>query len=299
MAVPLAASNHFRRVGRARPGAALLPFRGTLEPRKKFRRLMEAWREVRKSEEWIWCSRGARVTISPCPNPEQGLRILGAVPEEDLPALYSGALAFVYPSLYEGFGLPVLEAMQCGTTVITSRDPAIMEVSGGAAVHVDANDVRALVEAMRARPCAGERIASEGARSSRGRRQREKREKCMTSHRESSEIEHCFSRRKLRGRAPAEEDCDRRRCWNICGRNTTSRWPALFCRIIRSPGCAGVAERIEGYARSAAFDRSLRRIRRSARAKWTLPDCRDRALLVRALRRRDSSALRCSRPRSA
>jgi glycosyltransferase involved in cell wall biosynthesis len=78
--------------------------------------------------------------------------VLGAVPEEDLPALYSSAIAFVYPSLYEGFGLPVLEAMQCGATVITSRDPAIMEVSDGAAVHVDSTDVRALAEAMRARP---------------------------------------------------------------------------------------------------------------------------------------------------
>jgi glycosyltransferase involved in cell wall biosynthesis len=58
----------------------------------------------------------------------------------------------VNPSSYEGFGLPALEAMQCGATVITSRDPAIMEVSGGAAVHVDAADVRALAEAMRAQP---------------------------------------------------------------------------------------------------------------------------------------------------
>jgi glycosyltransferase involved in cell wall biosynthesis len=86
------------------------------------------------------------------PAPEEGLRVLGAVPEEDLPRLYSGAAAFVYPSLYEGFGLPVLEAMQCGASVITSRDPAILEVSGGAAVHVDATDVRALAEAMRVRP---------------------------------------------------------------------------------------------------------------------------------------------------
>jgi glycosyltransferase involved in cell wall biosynthesis len=86
------------------------------------------------------------------PAPEPGLRILGEVPEQDLPALYSGALAFVYLSLYEGFGLPVLEAMQCGATVIASRDPAIMEVSGGAALHVDATDVQSLIEIMRARP---------------------------------------------------------------------------------------------------------------------------------------------------
>ena len=76
--------------------------------------------------------------------------MLGEVADSDLPALYSGALACVYPSLYEGFGLPVLEAMQCGALVITSRDPAIVEVSGDAAMHVDAEDTAALVEAMRA-----------------------------------------------------------------------------------------------------------------------------------------------------
>jgi glycosyltransferase involved in cell wall biosynthesis len=76
--------------------------------------------------------------------------VLGEVPDSDLPGLYSGALACVYPSLYEGFGLPVLEAMQCGALVIASRDPAILEVSGNAAVHVDAQDTAALAEAMRA-----------------------------------------------------------------------------------------------------------------------------------------------------
>ena len=60
--------------------------------------------------------------------PEPGLRLLGEVPDRQLPALYSGALAFVYPSLYEGFGLPVLEAMQCGACVIASR---AVEGSGG------------------------------------------------------------------------------------------------------------------------------------------------------------------------
>ena len=98
---------------------------------------------------WIWCWRAGRVRTSRRPLPEPGLRLLGAVPETDLPGLYSGALACVYPSLYEGFGLPVLEAMQCGCLVITSRDPAIQEVTGGAAIHVDAEDTKALAEALR------------------------------------------------------------------------------------------------------------------------------------------------------
>jgi len=74
--------------------------------------------------------------------------MIGEVPDDDLPGLYSNALAFVYPSLYEGFGLPVLEAMQYGCPVIASRDPAVMEVAGGAAIHV--GSAAALAEAMRA-----------------------------------------------------------------------------------------------------------------------------------------------------
>ena len=152
VAVPLAASSQFRPVDVPPPERPYFLFLGTLETRKNVSQLIEAWREVRKSEAVDLVLAGRPRDDFAMPAPEEGLRILGAVPDEDLPALYSGARAFVYPSLYEGFGLPVLEAMQCGATVITSRDPAIMEVSGGAAVHVDATDVRALVEAMRARP---------------------------------------------------------------------------------------------------------------------------------------------------
>jgi glycosyltransferase involved in cell wall biosynthesis len=74
----------------------------------------------------------------------------GEVADEDLAALYSGAVACCYPSLYEGFGLPVLEAMQCGAAVIVSTDPAVRETAGGAAMQADARDVRAWKEAMTA-----------------------------------------------------------------------------------------------------------------------------------------------------
>src|SRR6185312_2648898 len=77
-----------------------------------------------------------------------GIKLLGEVPDAELPALFSSALAFVYPSLYEGFGLPILEAMQCGCPVITSDDPAIGEVSGNAAIRT--SSVRDIAEAMRA-----------------------------------------------------------------------------------------------------------------------------------------------------
>jgi glycosyltransferase involved in cell wall biosynthesis len=152
VAVPLAAAKHFRPVESPAPARPYFLFVGTLEHRKNIARLIEAWREVRKSEDIDLVLAGrVRDGYTP-PSPEPGLCVLGAVPEEDLAALYSGAAACVYPSLYEGFGLPVLEAMQCGATVITSRDQAIVEVSGEAAIHVDATDVRELAEAMRARP---------------------------------------------------------------------------------------------------------------------------------------------------
>ncbi len=72
----------------------------------------------------------------------------GYVAEEDLSALYSGAVAFVFPSLYEGFGLPALEAMACGTPVVTSNTTSLPEVVGDAALLVDPTDPDQLCEAM-------------------------------------------------------------------------------------------------------------------------------------------------------
>jgi glycosyltransferase involved in cell wall biosynthesis len=72
----------------------------------------------------------------------------GYVPADDLPALLSGALAFVFPSLYEGFGFPVLEAMACGTPVVSSTAASLPEVTGDAAIQVDPLDIDALAQAM-------------------------------------------------------------------------------------------------------------------------------------------------------
>lgn len=77
-----------------------------------------------------------------------GIRRLTEVHREDLPALYAGALAFVYPSLYEGFGLPPLEAMACGTPVITSGRASLGEVVGEAALLVDPEDPQDIRKAM-------------------------------------------------------------------------------------------------------------------------------------------------------
>jgi glycosyltransferase involved in cell wall biosynthesis len=78
----------------------------------------------------------------------QRVIMTGYVPDSDLSALYSGALAFVYPSLYEGFGLPPLEAMQCGVPVITSNTSSLPEVVGDAGILVSPQDSDALCQAM-------------------------------------------------------------------------------------------------------------------------------------------------------
>ncbi len=73
---------------------------------------------------------------------------VGWVPERDKPALYSGAKLFMFPSLYEGFGLPPLEAMACGTAVITSNRSSLLEIGGEGALLVDPDDVDSLAKAM-------------------------------------------------------------------------------------------------------------------------------------------------------
>jgi alpha-1,3-rhamnosyl/mannosyltransferase len=76
------------------------------------------------------------------------VRFLGAVAEEHLPALYAGAELFVFPSLYEGFGLPVLEALACGVPVVCSNSSSLPEVAGDAALLVDPLDVPAMAQAL-------------------------------------------------------------------------------------------------------------------------------------------------------
>jgi glycosyltransferase involved in cell wall biosynthesis len=79
---------------------------------------------------------------------KQDVIVTGFVQDEDLPGLYAGAELFVFPSLYEGFGLPVLEAMAYGKAVVASNGGAIPEVIGRAGICVDAHDVDELAEAM-------------------------------------------------------------------------------------------------------------------------------------------------------
>jgi glycosyltransferase involved in cell wall biosynthesis len=125
-------------------GTPYFLFLGTLEPRKNLETLVEAWRAVRRRYPVDLVLAGRRRKDAPDFAQEPGLRLAGEVPDAQLAGLYSGALAFVYPSLYEGFGLPVIEAMQCGAGVIASR--AVAEAAGSAAVYADG--VEELARAM-------------------------------------------------------------------------------------------------------------------------------------------------------
>jgi glycosyltransferase involved in cell wall biosynthesis len=149
-AVPLAASRLFAPASVAPHPRPFFLFVGTLEPRKNLSTLIEAWRSTHEETGVDLVIAGRRrAGFPPVPSVE-GLSYIGEVPDEELPRLYSQALAFVYPSHYEGFGLPVLEAMQCGCPVVTSNDPAITEVASGAALQVGsplelANALRTIV----------------------------------------------------------------------------------------------------------------------------------------------------------
>ena len=134
VAVPEAAASWMRPV-EASGGRPYFLYVGTIEPRKNVPALVEAWREVRRGCDIDLVVAGRRRADGPQFADEPGLRLLGEVTDQQLPSLYSGALAFVYPSLYEGFGLPVLEAMQCGACVITSS--ACRETGGEAAAFAD------------------------------------------------------------------------------------------------------------------------------------------------------------------
>ena len=148
VAVPHAAAPHFRPVMSNRDGSAYLLYVGTLEPRKNIHLLLAVWRQLRKQHPIDLILAGRRRSDFPELAPEPGLQLPGLIAENDLPGLYSGALACLYPSYYEGFGLPVLEAMQCGVPVVASNDRAISEVAGDAAILLDARDEPAWTTAL-------------------------------------------------------------------------------------------------------------------------------------------------------
>jgi len=165
--VPLAASSVFQPVAdaSAATGSPYFLYAGTLEHRKNLGVLLEAWRTVRRGCAVDLVLAGQRRAEFPELPPEPGLKVLGEVSDAELRALYAGALAFVFPSLYEGFGLPVLEAMQCGAAVFTSRDAAISEVVSDAAIRIEAGEGKGWVQALESAAARPEWLATLRAKS--------------------------------------------------------------------------------------------------------------------------------------
>jgi glycosyltransferase involved in cell wall biosynthesis len=127
---------------------------GTLEPRKNVVGLLHAYARLRKPRPPLYVAGGTGWRFSLIFDTLTQLRLaeevhfLGFVPEDELPLWYNAARLFAFPSLYEGFGLPVLEAMACGTPVITSTAASLPEVSGKAAILVPAHDTDRIAQEM-------------------------------------------------------------------------------------------------------------------------------------------------------
>jgi glycosyltransferase involved in cell wall biosynthesis len=166
MVIPEAANARYRQLdpdavapalGRYGVEPPYILYVGSLEKRKNLPRLLQAYARLRQDlPGWKLVIVGARKwksapifdTLSRL-GLEPYVHFTGFVEEDDLPALYNGADLFCFPSLYEGFGLPVLEAMACGTPVVTSSTSSLPEVAGEAALLVDPYDVEAIAAAMR------------------------------------------------------------------------------------------------------------------------------------------------------
>jgi glycosyltransferase involved in cell wall biosynthesis len=130
---------------------------GTIEPRKNLTRLLKVWESLYLAQEvpplvivgqpgWLTGEFFMALENSPA---RAGVLLTGYIQDSDLPALYSGATALVFPSLYEGFGLPPLEAMACGTPVLCSNVSSLPEVVEDVALMFDPTDDEAMAQALR------------------------------------------------------------------------------------------------------------------------------------------------------
>jgi glycosyltransferase involved in cell wall biosynthesis len=143
---------------------------GTIEPRKNVDTLLDAWSGCRFRGDFDLVIAGAsgwagEKTLARLASRPPGVRYLGYVPEDELPGLMAGASAFVYPSLYEGFGLPVAQAMAAGVPVITSNTSCLPEVAGEGALLVDprsAGEIRAAMEKLLASQALQQQLRTAG-----------------------------------------------------------------------------------------------------------------------------------------
>jgi glycosyltransferase involved in cell wall biosynthesis len=154
--VPNGVERAFEPEGAAAEGDYVLAV-GTLEPRKNLPRLVEAARRADVELRVVGARGWGDVQVE-----GNGVRWLGEVSDEELARLYRGALCLAYPSLYEGFGIPVLEAMACGTPVVTSAGGATEEVAAGAAVLVDPLDPQSIAAGIEQASGRREELRREG-----------------------------------------------------------------------------------------------------------------------------------------
>jgi glycosyltransferase involved in cell wall biosynthesis len=134
--------------------AYVIGFLGT-DPRKNTAKLLEAWvksQAVKHNAHLILFGRVANLAVfadSTLPAEVEGVIRVGAVDDDSLAALYSGAAGFVFPSFYEGFGLPIIEAAHCGARIVTSKVTSMPEVSPTDAILIDPSDTAVLADAIR------------------------------------------------------------------------------------------------------------------------------------------------------
>jgi len=127
---------------RSELGAPYVLGLGTLEPRKNLARLVEAWRLLGGDLRLVLAGGEGWGELPDLADPR--ISTPGYVSDDEVANLYRGAAVFVYPSLFEGFGMPIVEAMACGTPVVASSDPSLDEACGDAAVRADPLDPAAL-----------------------------------------------------------------------------------------------------------------------------------------------------------
>ena len=133
---------------------------GTIEPRKNLARLLEAFALVDEDVDLVLVGpQGWNEDVGRLLDGHPNVRTLGFVPHDDLAALYAGAEVFCFPSLREGFGFPVLEAMAQGTPVVTSVGTSTEELGQDASVLVDPRDVSSIAEGI------GRALSDEGLRA--------------------------------------------------------------------------------------------------------------------------------------
>ena len=121
---------------------------GTLEPRKNLPALVTAFALLRRRHPELTLALAGLEGWEERPLEAEGVRLLGFVSDEELARLYRGASAFAYPSRFEGFGIPVVEALASGVPAVVSSHPSLNEASGEAALRVDPNDPEAFADAL-------------------------------------------------------------------------------------------------------------------------------------------------------